>query len=72
MSPYEAFWGRPPSSPSILMPFGTRVVYFDEKVKDKNRNRGNVGNFLGFHRTAIPIKLLLYSQLMVSLRRQSR
>ena len=49
-SPYEAFWGKKPRDVAYLIPFGTKVVYYDEQATDKLDTRGKEGTFLGYER----------------------
>ena len=49
-SAYEAFWNKKPKDINYIMPFGANVIYLDEQVTGKNKNRGKLGKFMGFSR----------------------
>jgi len=58
-SPYEAFWGKKPREVSYLIPFGSNVIYYDDKATDKLDTRGKEGTFLGYARHTTKIALVL-------------
>ena len=58
-SPYEAFWGKKPRDVAYLIPFGTKVICYDEQASDKLDTRGKEGTFLGYDRYTTKVVLVL-------------